>query len=90
MVAAVPESGAHGTEYRADGWLRCWWRSSASGWRDEFYLQAARTCPSALAERFSGVYTLLYNKYYVDQIYDAMFVNRTKDLGTALGALTAA
>ncbi len=29
---------------------------------------------------------LIYNKYYVDQIYDAMFVNRTKDLGTALGA----
>ena len=34
----------------------------------------------------SGVYRLLYNKYYVDQIYDAMFVNRTKDLATALGA----
>ena len=32
------------------------------------------------------MYTLLYNKYYVDQIYDAMFVNRTKDLATALGA----
>ena len=29
---------------------------------------------------------MLYNKYYVDQIYDAMFVNRTKDLGTTLGA----
>ncbi len=42
--------------------------------------------PERLAERFSGVYRLLYNKYYVDQIYDAMFVNRTKDLATALGA----
>ena len=29
---------------------------------------------------------MLYNKYYVDQIYDAMFVNRTKDLATTLGA----
>jgi NADH-quinone oxidoreductase subunit L len=42
--------------------------------------------PDRIAERFSGLYQLLYNKYYVDQIYDAMFVNRTKDLGTALGA----
>ena len=32
------------------------------------------------------MYRLLYNKYYVDQIYDAMFVNRTKDLATTLGA----
>ena len=42
--------------------------------------------PERIAERWSGVYRLLYNKYYVDQIYDAMFVNRTKDLATALGA----
>jgi NADH-quinone oxidoreductase subunit L len=42
--------------------------------------------PERIAERWSGLYRLLYNKYYVDQIYDAMFVNRTKDLATALGA----
>jgi len=42
--------------------------------------------PERLAERFGGAYRLLYNKYYVDQIYDAMFVNRTKDLASALGA----
>jgi NADH-quinone oxidoreductase subunit L len=42
--------------------------------------------PERLAVRFGGAYRLLYNKYYVDQIYDAMFVNRTKDLATALGA----
>src|SRR4029077_3832973 len=29
---------------------------------------------------------LLYNKYYVDQIYDALFVNRVKDLALTLGA----
>jgi NADH-quinone oxidoreductase subunit L len=33
-----------------------------------------------------GFYKLLVHKYYVDEIYDALFVNRTKDLGTALGA----
>jgi NADH-quinone oxidoreductase subunit L len=32
---------------------------------------------------------LLLNKYYVDQIYDAMFVNRTKDLAWRWERLTA-
>jgi NADH-quinone oxidoreductase subunit L len=33
-----------------------------------------------------GFYKLLLHKYYVDEIYDSLFVNRTKDLGLALGA----
>ncbi len=40
--------------------------------------------PAALRQRFAGVYTLLYNKYYVDEIYDLLFVERLKDLGTFL------
>ena len=36
-----------------------------------------------------GFYKLVYNKYYVDEIYDALFVNRAKDLGLALGAFDA-
>jgi NADH-quinone oxidoreductase subunit L len=51
----------------------------------QFYIKKPLV-PEALATNWNGVYRLLYNKYYVDQIYDAMFVNRTKDLGTALGA----
>ncbi len=35
---------------------------------------------------FPFLYKLLYNKYYVDQLYDAMFVNRMKDLALTLGA----
>ncbi len=31
-----------------------------------------------------GFYELVYHKYYVDELYDALFVNRTKDLGNAL------
>jgi NADH-quinone oxidoreductase subunit L len=50
-----------------------------------FYLRKP-SIPGALEEKFSGLHRLLYNKYYVDQIYDAMFVNRAKDLGTTLGA----
>jgi len=42
--------------------------------------------PETLATKWSGLYRLLYNKYYVDQIYDALFVNRAKDLGNALGS----
>src|SRR5579864_6054348 len=42
--------------------------------------------PERIATNFSGLYRVLYNKYYVDQIYDALFVNRVKDLALTLGA----
>ncbi len=47
---------------------------------------SARSCAERYAKRFRRFYRLVYHKYYVDQIYDAMFVNRAKDLGLALGA----
>ena len=42
--------------------------------------------PQQIANRLGWFYRLVYNKYYVDQIYDSLFVNRAKDLGLALGA----
>lgn len=36
--------------------------------------------PEVIAETFSGLHTLLYNKYYVDEIYDAVIVNPIKRL----------
>jgi NADH-quinone oxidoreductase subunit L len=33
--------------------------------------------------KIKGFHSLVYHKYYVDEIYDALFVNRAKDLGTA-------
>ncbi len=33
--------------------------------------------------KIKGLYTLVYRKYFVDELYDALFVNRTKDLGRA-------
>ena len=42
--------------------------------------------PEKIATNFGGLYRVLYNKYYVDQIYDALFVNRMKDLALTLGA----
>jgi NADH-quinone oxidoreductase subunit L len=42
--------------------------------------------PDKIAAWSPFLYRLLYNKYYVDQLYDAMFVNRVKDLALTLGA----
>jgi NADH-quinone oxidoreductase subunit L len=36
------------------------------------------------AENFSGVYRTLLNKYYVDELFDVLFVEPTKRLGEAL------
>jgi NADH-quinone oxidoreductase subunit L len=38
-----------------------------------------------LAESWPRLHNLLIHKYYVDEIYDALFVNRIKDLSAALG-----
>jgi NADH-quinone oxidoreductase subunit L len=84
VIAAVPEATQRASEYELMaasvlvgliGISLAWF----------FYLRRPRI-PGALAARSGGLYRLLYNKYYVDQIYDAMFVNRTKDLGSTLGA----
>jgi NADH-quinone oxidoreductase subunit L len=40
--------------------------------------------PKRLAEKRKGLYSLLLNKYYVDEIYQALFVNFLKRLGTGL------
>jgi NADH-quinone oxidoreductase subunit L len=42
--------------------------------------------PERLAAKYPTLYRVLCRKYFVDEIYDALFVNRTKDLGVALGA----
>jgi NADH-quinone oxidoreductase subunit L len=39
-----------------------------------------------VASAFAGVHRVLLHKYYVDEIYDALFVNRVKDLGSLLAA----
>ena len=54
----------------------------------EFY-RAKRFAPELVAGKMRGFYRVLFHKYYVDEIYDALLVNRTKDLGTLLGQLDA-
>jgi NADH-quinone oxidoreductase subunit L len=51
-----------------------------------WYLYIKRTeLPAKIAKSLNGFYELVYHKYYVDELYDALFVNRAKDLGLALG-----
>src|SRR5437764_952953 len=54
----------------------------------EFY-RTKRFAPELVAGKMKGFYRVLFHKYYVDEIYDALFVNRTKDLGTLLGKFDA-
>jgi NADH-quinone oxidoreductase subunit L len=53
-----------------------------------FYIQRT-DLPRKLASSFSGLYQLVYRKYYMDEVYDALFVNRTKDLGSTLALFDA-
>ncbi|MFN8009593.1 MAG: hypothetical protein U0V70_21680 [Terriglobia bacterium] len=48
-----------------------------------FYLQKPEL-PEQLMARFHGLYITLLNKYWVDEIYDFLIVNRVKDLGNLL------
>jgi NADH-quinone oxidoreductase subunit L len=41
-----------------------------------------RQIPERMAESFSGVYKLLLNKYYVDEVYDAAIVQPIKTVST--------
>ncbi len=54
----------------------------------EFY-RTKRFAPELVAGKMKGFYRVLFHKYYVDETYDALFVNRTKDLGTLLGQIDA-
>ena len=44
-----------------------------------------RNAADAMARRFAGVYRLLLNKYYIDEIYDAVIVQPIRIIST--GAL---
>jgi NADH-quinone oxidoreductase subunit L len=48
-----------------------------------FYFKPS-PAPDRVMASVRPVYTTLLNKYYMDEIYDGLFVNRTKDLGNGL------
>jgi NADH-quinone oxidoreductase subunit L len=54
----------------------------------QFY-RTKKIAPELVAGKLPKLYQLLLHKYYVDEIYDAVVVDRTKDLGTLLGRFDA-
>ena len=53
-----------------------------------YQLYVSRTeAPQSLANRFSGLYRLLYNKYYVDESYQVSLVSGLKGLSAVLAWL---
>ncbi|GHD78355.1 NADH-quinone oxidoreductase subunit L [Vogesella fluminis] len=46
-----------------------------------FYMKAPHI-PASIKQKFSGVHTLLENKYYMDELYFAVFANGSRALGT--------
>ena len=55
------------------------------GWGLAHFLYAASpTTAEGWAEKFSAAYRILLNKYYVDELYDLMFVEPLKRLGAML------
>ena len=52
------------------------------GWALAHYLYSMNTtAPDRWAAKARGVYTMLLNKYYVDELYDLLFVEFTKKVG---------
>ena len=43
---------------------------------------------ASIRKNAGALYDLVAHKYYIDEIYDAMFVNRSKDLGWLLECST--
>jgi NADH-quinone oxidoreductase subunit L len=52
---------------------------AAGGFFLAYYMYIKRPdLPETLSERFRSLYQLVFNKYYVDEIYDCLFVNPIK------------
>jgi len=45
-----------------------------------YFWQFNRTAATRMARSFTGVYTLLLNKYYIDELYDAVIVRPIKNI----------
>jgi NADH-quinone oxidoreductase subunit L len=59
------------------------------GWAFVRYVKQ-RAVPPPAGAALRPLYRTVLNKYYIDEIYDALFVNRVKDLGNLSSAFDAA
>jgi NADH-quinone oxidoreductase subunit L len=63
--------------------------AGAGIWLAYQFYRTKRIAPELVAGKWPKLYQLLLHKYYVDEIYDAAVVERTKDLGSMLGSFDA-
>jgi len=87
-VLRLPEAGGHGEAVHSAGLEMLLTLLSVGIAALGIYLAyrfyvADPTLPDRFAGRVKGLYRLVFNKYFVDQAYDALFVNRTKNLANA-------
>jgi len=94
LTGAVTETGAVKIAHHAlatEYFLMLLSLSIAGGgiWLAYQFYRTKRIAPELVAGKWPKLYQLLLHKYYVDEIYDAAVVERTKDLGTLLGSFDA-
>jgi NADH-quinone oxidoreductase subunit L len=72
-VEHAAEAGSHSAELLA---MLLSVGIAAAGWRLAMGMYKTKTAwPDRLAQKFKGAYALFLNKYYVDEIYNAVFVD---------------
>jgi NADH-quinone oxidoreductase subunit L len=76
LVTVLATGEAHNLDHSTEYWMATAAVGIATAGGLIAYLLYVRSpeLPGKLAESFSGVYRTLLNKYYVDEIYDAVFV----------------
>ena len=81
-------SGSRSPASPRSTWSSCWcrwpWLCWAWAWPGTSTCGAAPTCRLPSGARFGPVYRIVYNKFYVDEFYDATFVRAAVD-GSRLG-----
>jgi NADH-quinone oxidoreductase subunit L len=94
LTGAIPETGAvrivHHAVAKEIGLMFASLAVVALGfWLAYEFYRSKRIRSEVFAAKVPWLYQLLFHKYYVDEIYDAAIVNRTKDLGNLLGRFDA-
>ncbi len=94
LAGVVPETGAVKVAHHALAkeyflMLASLSMVGAGIWLAYQFYRTKRIAPELVAGKWPRLYHLLLHKYYVDEIYDAAIVERTKDLGTLLGRFDA-
>src|SRR6266849_5574068 len=59
------------------------------GWAYSYYAKAGKDYPEPIATKAPPLYTVLYNKWFVDEAYDYVFTGRRKIGDIRLGAMGA-